>query len=260
MSDWAVRLFRKSIVKQAKYANVRRMLGELRGRRCLDIGADNGVISYLLRREGGDWASADMGDEAVRSIRELVGNDVHEIAGGTTPFAGDEFDKVAIVDMLEHVKDDGAFVREMHRILKPEGELIVNVPLKRGPTLLSAIRERCGLTDEEHGHVRPGYTSDELTSLLDGHGFDVAEARHYHKSFTEAIDVLVRFAMKRLGKKKESGKGSIVTRSDLSRHNKTFALFSAAYPVLWCLAQLDRALPFSRGYRLIVRGRKKREA
>ena len=42
------------------------------GLRCLDLGSDNGVVSLLLRERGGSWASGDLTEEAVASIRSLV--------------------------------------------------------------------------------------------------------------------------------------------------------------------------------------------
>ena len=57
------------------------------GLRCLDLGSDNGVVSLLLRRRGGRWASADLTAEAVASIRELVETDVHLVTAARLPFA-----------------------------------------------------------------------------------------------------------------------------------------------------------------------------
>ena len=96
---WALRLFRKSVLKQRKLAELTRSLGPTDGLRCLDLGSDNGVVSLLLRRRGGRWASADLAPEAVASIRELVGTDVHQVTGDRLPFADAEFDRVAVVDM-----------------------------------------------------------------------------------------------------------------------------------------------------------------
>jgi 2-polyprenyl-3-methyl-5-hydroxy-6-metoxy-1,4-benzoquinol methylase len=104
--DWAVKLFRRSVLKQRKLAELSSMLGPTEGLRCLDLGSDNGVVSLLLRQRGGSWASADLTEEAVRSIRELVEEDVHLVPGGRLPFADASFDRVAVVDMLEHVPDD----------------------------------------------------------------------------------------------------------------------------------------------------------
>ena len=67
--------------------------------RCLDLGADNGVISYLLRERGGSWKSADLDEQAVCSIRQLVKEDVFEINDISTPFNDNEFDKVVITPL-----------------------------------------------------------------------------------------------------------------------------------------------------------------
>ena len=155
--EWAVALFRRSVLKQRKLAEVAEMLGPTAGLRCLDLGSDNGVVSLLLRERGGDWASGDLTEEAVSSIRSLVGEDVHLVRGDRLPFADATFDRVAVVDMLEHVPDEAAFAAELARVTKPGGLLVVNTPhLKR--TLLRRLRHALGQTDEKHGHLRPGYT------------------------------------------------------------------------------------------------------
>ena len=51
--EWAVALFRRSVLKQRKLAEVAGMLGPTAGLRCLDLGSDNGVVSLLLRERGG---------------------------------------------------------------------------------------------------------------------------------------------------------------------------------------------------------------
>ena len=69
---WALRLFRKSVLKQRKLAELEQALGPTEGLRCLDLGSDNGVVSLLLRRRGGSWASADLTEEAVACIRGRI--------------------------------------------------------------------------------------------------------------------------------------------------------------------------------------------
>ena len=96
-AQWALALFRRSVLKQEKFARIVDMLGSVEGKTCLDIGGDNGIISYLLRRRGGTWHSADLDPTTVESIRELVGSDVHLIDGVRTPFPDRFFDVVVIV-------------------------------------------------------------------------------------------------------------------------------------------------------------------
>jgi SAM-dependent methyltransferase len=256
---WPLALYRKSILKQRKFREITSLLGSTDGLVCLDIGGDNGVISYLLRQRGGMWKSADLDTHAVAAIRELVGDSVFQIGGHRTPFANDEFDRVVIVDFLEHIPDDHEFAEELFRIIKPGGELILNVPLLN-PTLLRKFRHFIGQTDEQHGHLRPGYAPEGLRRLL-RNGFDVLTCRTYSKFFSEAIDTFMTAAIswkKRGGH--ASSKGMIVTRSDFDPHDSSFRLYSLVYPLLWILAKLDLLLFWTRGYMLILKARVRKTA
>lgn len=255
MQQWPVRLFNKSVLKQRKYREITAMLGPVAGLRCLDIGSDNGVISLLLRQQGGSWASADLEDRTVRSIRDLVQTDVHQIDGRRTPFADDEFDRVVIVDFLEHIPDDGTFVRELYRILKPGGLLVINVPHVKH-SLLRRFRFAIGQTDEKHGHLRPGYTVESLRRLLDDR-FTLEQHHTYSRFFSEWIDTMIVWAVGLLKGRadSESKKGLVVTGEDMAAYRKMFRLYALIYPVVWLISKLDLLLPFTSGYMLIARAR-----
>ena len=254
-TEWALALFRRSVLKQRKLAEITALLGPTAGLRCLDLGSDNGVVSLLLRSAGGDWASADMTEESVASIRELVGPDVHLVAGPRLPFADAEFDRVVVVDMLEHVGDDRAFAGELARVLKPGGRLVVNTPHLKD-TALRRLRHRLGQTDERHGHVRAGYTLENLAALLEPR-FVLEKHRTYSRAFTEMVDAAIQLALAGAGKK-GSAKGVVVTGADLKRHRALFRAYSAVYPAIWAVSRLDLLLPWSSGYMLIAAATRRR--
>jgi SAM-dependent methyltransferase len=250
---WAVALFQRSVLKQRKYAEVSAALGPTDGLRCLDLGSDNGVVSLLLRRAGGRWASADLAEEAVASIRSLVETDVHRTDGARLPFADAEFDRVVVVDMLEHVADEGAFVAELARVTRPGGRLVVNTPhLKR--TALRRWRHALGQTDEKHGHLRPGYTPEGLRALLEP-AFDLECHHTYSRFFSELVDTAINAALERLGKR-ASTKGMVVTGEDVGRHRKLFRAYGAVYPAVWLVSRLDLLVPAS-GYMLLAVARRR---
>jgi 2-polyprenyl-3-methyl-5-hydroxy-6-metoxy-1,4-benzoquinol methylase len=247
-----VALFDKSVLKQRKLAEIAALLGPTEGRRCLDLGSDNGVVSLLLRERGGSWASGDLTDEAVAAIEGLVGTDVHKVEGGRLPFPDAAFDTVAVVDMLEHVPEEHAFLIELFRVTKPGGRLVINTPNHKR-TLLRRLRHALGETDEKHGHLRPGYTPARLRELMQGR-FVLEHHHTYSRFFSELVDTAINFAVARTGKK-GSAKGMVVTREDMAKSRRLFRLYSLVYPLVWAITRLDALVPAS-GYMLIAAARR----
>ncbi len=252
---WHLRIFKKSILKQAKFNAIRRFLPDLEGKACLDLGGDNGIISYLLRREGGVWCSADLSDRAVASIRSLVGTNVFETDGETLPFADRTFDVVVIIDYLEHIPHDREFISELARVMKKSGMLIINVPYIKRRSMIRWAKRIGGISDEGHGHLRPGYTRAGLESLL-GKKFEIMEARTYSKFFTELLDLLIQLGY---GNSADDGsrasKGLLITEEELNRKERRFKLYSLLYPFMRLFACLDALAFFTQGHKLIVRAR-----
>lgn len=254
--NWHIKIFNISILKQEKLRQITELMDNLKNKTCLDIGGDNGVISYLLRQRGGEWYSADLEDRAVESIQQLVGMNVFRIDDAYIPLPDNSLDLIVIVDFLEHIHEDRNFVIEMKRVLRPGGEVIINVPHIKSFSLLNRIRHAIGLTDEKHGHLRPGYTFSDLVDIL-GPNFIVKMWKTYSKSFSESIDISLNFLYEVLQKAKDrterSKKGTLITQNDMVSYKKEFFFLSIIYPFLWVVSKLDRILFFQKGYKLILK-------
>jgi SAM-dependent methyltransferase len=91
------------------------------------------------------------------------------------PFADGSFDRVICSEVLEHIPDDLAAMRELTRVLRPGGTMAVTVP-RFGPELIN-----WALSDEYHnvpgGHIRI-YRRSVLSSRLSSVGLRVT-GRHY---------------------------------------------------------------------------------
>jgi hypothetical protein len=150
-------------------------------------------------------------------------------------------------------------VRELARIVRPAGSVIINVPHLKPGSWLNRFRHAIGLTDAWHGHLHPGYNLDQLRTML-GADFAIEQAETYSRSFSEFVDTLLNGLYLLLQRRKsagpESAKGTVVTGSDVQRRRGQFLLLTALYPLLWSLARLDGLLWRQPGYKLILRARR----
>lgn len=81
----------------------------------------------------------------------------------------DEFDVIGSFDVLEHIEEDEAVMRELHRALKSKGTLLLTVP--QHPFLWSQ-------QDEQVCHVRR-YTRADIRAKLERNGFRVTLATSF---------------------------------------------------------------------------------
>ncbi len=158
-----------------------------------------------------------------------------------------------IVDFLEHIESDQEFIKEMYRIIKPNGNLVINVPNpKEG--ILRKLKNYIGQTDKAHGHLRAGYTQSTLCKLLENF-FQIQETHSYSRIFSELIDTLITGALDIL-KGKRGQKGTVITGQDLNKMQKSFKIYSYLSPIIFFFVKLDALVPFMHGNMLIVKAKR----
>ncbi len=95
--------------------------------RILDAGCGSGRNMIEFARHGA-VTGVELSDTSVRLARERGAGEV--VAGSVLemPFDADTFDLAASLDVIEHLQDDLAALRELRRVVKPGGSLLVTVP------------------------------------------------------------------------------------------------------------------------------------
>lgn len=132
--------------------------------RTIDFGAGNGEFATPLTMAGFDLSAVEP-DSALQ--RRLRGNGVHVVAG-PHELPDSSFDYVYSLNVLEHIQDDVAALRDLHVKLIPRGTLLLYVPAF--PILYASM-------DAKVGHVRR-YTRRTLVACVTAAGFRVERIRY----------------------------------------------------------------------------------
>jgi ubiquinone/menaquinone biosynthesis C-methylase UbiE len=136
--------------------------------RLLDVGCGTGAnlkaFDKSFERVGIDMSRAALGFCQQRGLDSLVQAKIEH-----SGMEHDTFDIVTALDMLEHVDDDMVALRELWRVSKPGGFLLITVPA-------------FGFLWSEHDealHHRRRYTVAELESKLASAGFCVTRISYF---------------------------------------------------------------------------------
>ncbi len=144
-------------------AALRDTLGEARGQ-VLDAGCGTGGLIRRLsaRHPAWEWTGVDADPTALRLARDRTAAPLVEASVTALPFAEGAFDAVVSADVLCNLDDDVAALREMRRVLRPGGLLVINVP---------ACRWLWSYHDEAV-HSRRRYERAQLRDALRAGGFE----------------------------------------------------------------------------------------
>jgi SAM-dependent methyltransferase len=261
---WQLQMFRRSLKKQHKLNALLEMLRSLSGQQCLLVtcGDNNGALNWHFRAHGGTWTWGDAAGENLAEIGELLGEPIHHVQSSCLPWADGEFDRVVSIDTLEHLEDDLPFLRELYRVLHPEGQAIVTVPNGDPRLLANRIKRRVGMTPNIYGHTRPGYTVAELSDSMRRVGFEPVDHSSYSRFFTEMVELAINFGyvfiLSRKRKDAEPGHIAPTSSGEFQTHGLAYRFYSSLYPLLRLLTWPDRLLSAETGNAVIVKAVKGR--
>jgi SAM-dependent methyltransferase len=133
----------------------------------LNVGAGQGTFTRALEQRGFRVTSVEPSPRAVGLLRARVRGPVVDASAEALPFEDAAFDGAVLGEVLEHVEDDLAGLRETARVVRPGGVVAISVP---------ANPAWFGPSDEWAGHHRR-YTRTALLELCAGAGVDVERLR-----------------------------------------------------------------------------------
>lgn len=196
-TDEDVRKVRGDVRTAWRFGLVRRTYRRLfpGGADVVDVGCGLGVLLLYLPPNA-RFIGIDISERALAAARAYVRHGAEFRSGGfpCLPVESESCDFAVCLEVLEHLDDDARAVRELHRVLRPGGYLLLSVP---NTYYWSEYRSLIG-------HLRH-YTAQSLTDLLAGGGFAVVDRLPQFTRFWRAYHYLyialrgVEFVIRHLG-------------------------------------------------------------
>lgn len=142
------------------------LLGDIKGKKVLDVGAGTGRFSIILQAAGADVTAMDVSEKMLaklskknKKIKTVVGD------AENMPFEDNSFDMVTAAFLIVHLKDPTRFLDEAYRILKNGGLLAIsNINQKDPPK----VKTPAGEIVIESFYHRPEKIREILDSLAFG--------------------------------------------------------------------------------------------
>lgn len=144
------------------------MLGDLKGKRVLDVGAGTGRLAVRMVKSGADVTALDISEKMLKKLFNVPSSMFHVVVGDAEnlEFAGESFDVVIAAFLIVHLKDPRRFFDEAYRVLKSGGLfLVTNINQRKAPS----VKTKDGLIEIESYYHRP----ESVVELLEELAFSV---------------------------------------------------------------------------------------
>jgi ubiquinone/menaquinone biosynthesis C-methylase UbiE len=179
---------------------IERVAGPLRGKRVIDCGCGAGEYVRGLSALGADAWGIEYSEDKVREARRHADLPQERMAVGDIEHLGfddDHFDIALVNEVLEHVPDDRRGIREVYRVLKPGGLIVVFSPNRLYPFETHGVSLRSGTKVPHYmpfvpyvpvrlglfEHWARNYWPWEMRELIRSGGFSIVRRAYVWQTF-----------------------------------------------------------------------------
>lgn len=145
----------------------------------LDIGCGAGTVSLYLANQGANIVGIDISRKAIDSCKksakalklkdktQFICNTIEQVKFRR------KFDVIICSEIIEHIPNDKAFLKRIHKLLKKNGLLILSTPSINAPLYKIGLAQNF---DKRVGHIRR-YSRQQVSDLVKKSGFTIEEVK-----------------------------------------------------------------------------------
>lgn len=183
MKDYFAHLIYKrmstlNFIRRIEWRSMLEWLNPKRNERILDVACGGGILSLKIAERGCNVHGIDTSENAIknaknRAERENISCEFEVGNVECLPYQDKCFDKVVCSSSLEHFRDDVNALKEMHRVLKSNGHVVLTVDSFTYP-----INNKLKEIHRKSAHVVNYYTYETLKKRLKISGFEINKSKY----------------------------------------------------------------------------------
>ena len=136
----------------------------------LDVGCGTGALMDDMKDNAQDLWGIDINAQAIEFCKQRGHENLIQVDASGIPFPDEEFDTVTAIGIIEHIEDDKGFVKELARVTKTGGKLIL---------VSSSFQFLWSMHDVANEHKKR-YFLRELDAIMKEQGFQKLRSSHFN--------------------------------------------------------------------------------
>jgi ubiquinone/menaquinone biosynthesis C-methylase UbiE/uncharacterized protein YbaR (Trm112 family) len=154
----------------------------------LDVGCGSAWVANNLCPKGIEVISFDISyDNPAKAIKKYPFENHHALVGDAfnLPFEDESFDGIVASEIIEHVADPRAFIKELFRVIRQGGKLVITTPYDE--KIVYSLCIHCNRPTPIHAHLH-SFTEKGILSLTNG----LKNAKPKASGFANKVLILLR--------------------------------------------------------------------